>query len=306
MPTSEERRAQWDAIEKKVADYWSVEKSKGSTASVRKLHERYSRKNVKEISLSKFNQIVRGLDKNAPPESFPRSEWKPWVDQQLTSEDSAFLLRLNAISLAEEGRNLLIQAAEWARRLRVALEGLHPYGQYKVVETYLLRQMHAYYLGHDEAYTADLDGLLAYKPWLPENQLAYGLAVASGSVPFPFIDPSASHSDSFLSYLPNDLRPSPELSPLFMWLNSDEARENFLKFHDRLRRIGAVVEWMLCPGDYQMIQGENDAVQFRAGLTRMAFEEDDLNKREMLDRLLKLWAGKTLEEITKEGGIHEG
>ena len=121
--------------------------------------------------------------------------WQPWVDPEENSEDRAFLLRLNAIRLAERGSGLLEHEAVWGRKLRVALEGLPPYSQYRLVEMYAGRESTAKFFGRDNPFTADLDGLVAYRPWLAEYRQAYGLAVASGMVTYPLFD-SRLHEES--------------------------------------------------------------------------------------------------------------
>jgi hypothetical protein len=126
--------------------------------------------------------------------------WQPWTALQETAEDRVFLLKLNAIKQAEAGLELLQHEAEWGCKLRCSLEGLSPYGQYQIVSTYAFRQFTATYLGGKQAYTADLDGLVAYRAWLPENQRPYELAVAAGLVPLPFFIPGEMPEPVFLEY----------------------------------------------------------------------------------------------------------
>ena len=129
-------------------------------------------KHGQKVSLSYVEKRIR---ENPGPgaEGLPVFEfWRPWVDPQETPEDRAFLLVINAARTAEAGLGLLQYEAEWGRKLRVALEGLSPYGQFRIVEVYGRREYIARYFKRETIYTADMDGLVAYKPWLPENRYA--------------------------------------------------------------------------------------------------------------------------------------
>jgi hypothetical protein len=52
---------------------------------------------------------------------------------------------------------------------------------------YAGREFTRKYLGREQAYTSDLDGLIAYRAWLPENQETYELAVTLRLIPFPLL-----------------------------------------------------------------------------------------------------------------------
>lgn len=143
------------------------------------------------VSLSYVERRIRekpGLGSEGLPVF---NEWKPWSDEEENSEDRAFLLRLHAIKFAETNSWLLQHEADWGRKLRAALEGLQPYAQWRLVDMYAKRQVNAQFFGHELPFTADLDGLLAYKPWVADYRKAYGLAVASGIYPAPMLNPPA-------------------------------------------------------------------------------------------------------------------
>ena len=271
-------------IEQKVKDFWADWKAKnpGISVSRRALHRHYrQRVSNNDIGLSKFNQVIRVAEGGGPPDPFPREEWDPWVDPQETAEDTAFLLRLNAVCMAEEARNLIKKEAEWARRLRASLAGLHPYGQYRVVEMYVLREARAHYR-QKERYTADLDGILAYQPWVPQNRSTYDLAVASGNVPYPFLDPTEPPSP--IASLFKFSMPDP------MWGNTPEARERFMNSYDERFGLGASVESRLAPPEFQFVKGEDGQLTTRQGLSKVPYGEDDGLKGAMLNLVLKFWA----------------
>jgi hypothetical protein len=172
-------------IEQKVSDFWAAEKAAGGYKSRRQLYERYRQKvSSTDIGLSKFNELIGQLEEAGPREPFPYSAWVPWSGSDESPEDRAFLLRIAVVKRAETGEPLYSHEAKWAQWLRVALEDLHPYGQYKLVLAYSLREVIAYYLRQDR-WTPDLDMFVAYKPWLPgrDHVLAYELALASGMAP---------------------------------------------------------------------------------------------------------------------------
>jgi hypothetical protein len=163
-------------IEKKVKDFWASWKANnpGKHISRRAFHRLYSQRvSNTDIGLSRFNQIVRELETAAPPEPFPLVEWEPWRSDNVTPGTSAFLLTMDAVCQAVQYRRLYRHEASWGMKLRVALQGLTPYDQFCFVTHYAIRQVRAYYSKEEEPFSIDLDAILAYKPWLPENIHAF-------------------------------------------------------------------------------------------------------------------------------------
>jgi hypothetical protein len=181
------------AIVERVKNFWGKNAhplgAKGP--SRRSLYEQYKRAVKNELSWGAFSNIVKKLEQSVPEERFEErfsiAPWKPWADPQENPEDTAFLLQISAVMQADIGRDPYNIEAKWARRLRVALEGLYPFAQYRMIISYTSREIAAYYLKED-LYTTDLDNFLAYKPWFLENQQAYNIAVLSGSAHYPNLD----------------------------------------------------------------------------------------------------------------------
>jgi hypothetical protein len=184
-------RSQLDpAIADRVGKFW-VDKGHALGAkepSRRSLYGRYVAEVGHELSWGSFSTVAKRLEEAAPKEPFPAAPWRPWIDPEESAADTAFLLRINAAMLAEQGRRLYDLEARWGRRLRPALEGVPPLGQSRLVMHYALRELRAYYL-REEIYTEDLDNLLAYRPWFEGNQEAYHFALVSGLAPYPGLDP---------------------------------------------------------------------------------------------------------------------
>ena len=256
-------------IKQRVKEFWADRKarSSGERISTRALFREYRQKvSNNEIGLSKFNTIVRDLERAGPSDPFPCSEWKPWTNPDEGAEDSAFLLRISAVMQAEIGRGLYNHEAKWGQRLRVALEGLHPFGQYRLVLHYSIRKVAAYYL-KEEPYTTDLDHLVAYKPWLPENQRAYHLAVLSGSAHYPNLDP-----------FNNLVDPPPP--------------EEVLEFLKEQVRLSGAIWWV------QMFW------TLRPWGTNVPDKKENPERAWMLDQLLQFWAGiQETDESTQEEGV---
>ena len=138
------------------------------------------------IGVRKVQDIIAEVKK--PTEGtfkpFQLVEWDPWDPKQKNPETSAFLLTLDAVCQAVQDRHLHDHEAKWGKRLRVALQGIAPYDQLCFVSLYAQRQVVAFHLKEPEI-TADLDAILAYKPWLPENAHAYGMATWAHLAPRP-------------------------------------------------------------------------------------------------------------------------
>lgn len=254
----------------RVREFWATQRdapnSKRPKRSRRYLYFNvYVPKYGKEPSWGKFNEIISAAERKAPVEPFPAWEWKPWAIPEESAEDTAFLLRISVIKQAETGEPLYKHEARWGQRLRVALEDLHPFGQYRLVLHYSIREVTAYNL-REECYTTDLDNLVAYKPWLPENQRAYHLAVLSGNAHYPNQDPFNTFFDP----------PPPE--------------DVIEGLQDMVRRSGGI--WWV-----QMFW------TFRPWGTFVPDREQHPERARMLEELLQFWAGsrKTAESTEEEG-----
>lgn len=245
--------------------------TKGKKLSATQLRNRYKdyfraryRHNKNYVGKTKFIEIFNEREKRRT-EPFPWIEWKPWATPEESAEDRAFLLQMNAVKLAETGGVLtpITPEAEWARRLRVALDGLNPFGQFNVVVLYSFREYVAKSQGIS-ADTSDLDSLIAYKPWLPDNRIpedqpsyvAYLTAIEAGIATYPELDPF------------HDIRePEPEAPELAGMPETEQPSEVYRQvrevyLRETLRRI----------------------------FTPHGIDRPD-EQRERLDRLLNFWAG---------------
>jgi hypothetical protein len=110
-------------------------------------------------------------------------------------------MRLDAAKRATEGVGLSHREAGWGRRLSVALEGLDAYRQYRVIAMYARRQYTAERLGREHPYTADLDAIVSYRAWVPDNQEPYECAVATGIAPAPLTLASTTRPDKDVEVL---------------------------------------------------------------------------------------------------------
>jgi len=153
--------------------------------SARQVYNLYrQQKGHEKISERKVQQIVAESKKNARvDEPFPLVGWQPWEDKTESAEGVDHLLRLDAACVVTYQRHLYKHEADWGRRLRVALIGLSIRGQLAIICEYADREEVAFLLNVDLSYTADLDGLVAYKPWLSENRAVYYYAVTTGTIP---------------------------------------------------------------------------------------------------------------------------
>ena len=140
-----------------------------------------------QIGLRKVQEIVANVRRDFPEEPFPVIQWRPWENPNKNPEERAHLLLMDAVSVGVVGQHLNQHQAKWSINLRVALDELSSYDQFCFILLYAAREVNAYYLNEPEVYTSDLDAVLAHKPWLPENQRAYGLAVVTQLVPLPEI-----------------------------------------------------------------------------------------------------------------------
>jgi hypothetical protein len=172
----------------RVATFWALEGHPldSEKPSRRSLYDRYKRKVANELSWGAFSDIVKKLEFRAPPDPFRIAQWKPWVNSEESPADAVCLLRINAVMRLESGRDLYDLEAKWGRRLRLALAGVHPFGQCRFVMYYTWREIAAYYR-RMEMYTDDLDTLLTYQVWRPENREVYRKALEAGIAPYPNI-----------------------------------------------------------------------------------------------------------------------
>ena len=136
-----------------------------------------------EISKRKVQQIIANAKNQMPDsEAFPLVEWRPWTDEGVSAHDNDQLLQLDAACSLAYQRHLYQHEAAWGRRLRVALTGLNIRGQLAIINEYGLRERLASHFDRPEGYTADLDGLVTYKPWLSDNRASYYYALTIGAI----------------------------------------------------------------------------------------------------------------------------
>ena len=138
-----------------------------------------------EIQIRKVQQIIADLRLRVREGEFPRVPWLPWNAGDQTPAEHDYLLRLDAISRVLFNRHLYDHEAVWARRLMVGLESLSPREQLLFAMDYATREEQAFFLDESIPYTTDLDGVVAYKPWQPDNQQAYEYALVTGMVAEP-------------------------------------------------------------------------------------------------------------------------
>ena len=163
--------------------HWWGENPKRSATQVHRL----MRQQGHAVSLRKVQQVIAEARRKMGGRQRPMVEWKPWKGKLGTSQDCDYLLRLDAKCLDAMGRHLFELEAKWARRIRVAVEGLNLWHQLYFVFMYAKRELAADNLQEPSPYTTDLDGMLAYKCWLPQGSSAYDSAVLKGLVP-PLVD----------------------------------------------------------------------------------------------------------------------
>jgi len=175
-------------LKNKVHSFWLANQG-WSGAKVHRAFEKKYRKGL--ISKRKFQQLIADeftrSSTGEPIADFPLEIWNPWEAKRINSTSQAFLLRLNAVCLANYGRNLYQVEGEWGGKLKASLEGLNAHDQLQMVRMYVGRKISAYY--YDEPMiTDDLDGICAYKPWLAKNRRAFARAVDGGLTPLPLLD----------------------------------------------------------------------------------------------------------------------
>lgn len=166
--------------------------AKNPKRSATEIHRRYVRQTKgKAIGVRKVQQIVASAVENAKEGGrvqFEPEEWQPWGNVKDGAEDNSNLLRLNIVCQAFLGRSLHKHEADWGRRLRAALEGLSPFRQLFFVMEYASRQVGAVNLGEMAPYTADLDAVVAFQIWIPDNREAYRHAKSRDVIPRPHFD----------------------------------------------------------------------------------------------------------------------
>lgn len=170
-----------DHIVQAVLDLWAKDVDRLSATAIYRQYRQKAGRGL--ISERKVQQIIaEAKRKRRESDSFPTIEWIPWQDLLESSESSDYLLRLDATSVATYKRHLYKHEAEWAIRLRAAMYGLSIRAQLSVIQEYGRRATLAWFLGGSPE-TADLDGLIAYKPWIPSNYEVYHWAVLTEAIP---------------------------------------------------------------------------------------------------------------------------
>jgi len=137
---------------------------------------------TQKIGIRKTQSIIAELKKEYGHRAYPFAIWRPWRDEHESSEDTAYLLALDAATMADSGRHLWQHEARWGRRIRSALDGLNPSQRSAFVAEYARREQTQFVLRRDHAYTSDLDGILAYRPWIAGHRPAYEAALDAGAI----------------------------------------------------------------------------------------------------------------------------
>jgi len=137
---------------------------------------------TQKIGIRKVQLIIAELKKEYGHRAYPLAIWRPWRDEHESSEDTAYLLALDAATMADSGRHLWQHEARWGRRIRSALDGLNPSQRSAFVAEYARREQTQFVLRRDHAYTSDLDGILAYRPWIAGHRPAYEAALDAGAI----------------------------------------------------------------------------------------------------------------------------
>jgi hypothetical protein len=254
-----------EEIAKRVRNFWATNPHLSARAVAKEYPTRYRDDNIKE---RKIIEIVSEAKKAAPRLPFSYSEWEAWADPAESPEETYFLLLLSHIKQVECGLPLYTHEAKWGKRLRVGLNGLDPYGQYKLVSLYATRQVINYYLGGPDPLkqpkysTADLDAFVMFKPWLPHHNWAayyrYLVALEAEVVPFPEVDPRPGLGETI----------DPTAMPEVQWPQGPGPVE----YPDLDRRLKDALLWLLVP--------------------RTPLEPDresDPQKRELLELLRHSW-----------------
>ena len=108
-------------------------------------------------------------DPEAAKAYVPPEDWAPWTGQE-TSEESAYLFKLDLLTRAWWGRSLNLDEANWACRIRAAVTGLEFFVQWALVELYAEREALSKRRGWATPETRDLDDIIAIKPWEPGGE----------------------------------------------------------------------------------------------------------------------------------------
>ena len=234
---------------KRIRNLWAENRNQ-SALEVYRRSRRLAR--PPKVSERKVQSIVAEARAESTASPFPLDEWRPWEADSETPEDTAFLLRLDAISFAAYGRHLYKHEARWGKRIRTAVRGLSPYLQWVLARMYGLAEQRAFYLQEPDPYTADLDGLLAYQPWRQGGQTAYELAVAAGVVPAPLMSGLSTEIPDLVEHFKQFGLPAPESRELYLrdfhvWeatlRNMDD--HALLAFHHGNREDEPFTAWMV-------------------------------------------------------------
>ena len=161
-----------------IESIWAADP--GQTAT--NVFNEFRRHHNDKISLRTVQGFVRQMRKTSGHRAYPLAIWRPWRDEHESSEDTAYLLALDAATMADSGRHLWQHEARWGRRIRSALDGLNPSQRGAFIAEYARREQTQFVLRRDRAYTSDLDGLLAYQPWKAGHQHAYEAALDAGAI----------------------------------------------------------------------------------------------------------------------------
>jgi hypothetical protein len=173
-------------IVEQIERIWGEDPARSALAIRRRYNELTGHRNL--VGKRKVQQIVAEVKKRTEGrKAFDRVEWKPWENDIGTPEDTNYLLQVDAWFLMNLGRHLCVHEAKWARRLRAILADLDPRMQIMFIVEYGVREAVAINLQIHPAPTGDLDGLLAFKPWLPDNRGPYENCLTHNHIPPPLM-----------------------------------------------------------------------------------------------------------------------
>lgn len=160
-----------DAIVSAIEDLWGEHPE----WSGRAIWDEYKKKSGgrKNLSLRKVQDIVKTEREKAKERgadtTFPLIEWGLWGGKE-APEDTGFFLHLDALFLANLRRHIYRHEAQRAKQLRVVMQDMNPAMRFFFILEYGTREVVATNLGRLPARVGDLDGLLTFKPWLPDKR----------------------------------------------------------------------------------------------------------------------------------------
>jgi hypothetical protein len=188
----------------------------------KRFQDKYGRNLVRDRRIA---DIIAEAREAAPDTPFPCTLWHPWDELEANPAATLFVVRLHQQAHREGGEGLRCHEAAWAKRLRLALEGLeraHPdvepeqedreqkdvekmWRVLEVVTSYAQRERTAYYL-NAPIRSEDLDGFVTFGMWRsPEHQQHYEEAITEKLIPIPFLGASEAFMKELVARGPRGL-----------------------------------------------------------------------------------------------------